>query len=253
MTFSFIFVYFIGVFVFFCRTSIITIKSVKKITSQIHLAEEKMEQLLSIYFAKILFQTVMMTVLPLSFWFYATINTNFSSVLFVSSGLFTVLWLTITGILVKFAYYIVTHKIKALKVFDYDKYFQNKEFFWTMCPMLYGILFCLYDPTIFPAIFAIVLGKYIWMDSFQLISLSNIKIKVIEFWKKSKMDMLLLLCQAAIMGFLLVKWYPIDDELIHRDYTVTFLLLANFLLPMLDMFVFQSIKSYAGLIITSRK
>ena len=245
MIFSFILYYFIGALIFFCHTAIITVKSTEILSSRIHLKEKEKEQLFIYYFARILFQTVMMTVFSISFWVYATINMYFSSMLFVSSGLFTVLWLLITGILIKLVYYFATHKIKALKEFDYDNYFQDKEFFWITCPISYGILFSLYDYTIFFIVFAIVLGKYIWMDSFQFISISKIKIEVIEFLKKSKTNILLLFCQLFVMGYLLVRWYPIKDELTN-DYTVnTFLLLGLFLMPIIDLFIFESMKSYA--------
>lgn len=253
MIYSFLFFYFIGALVFFCHTAGITIKCTGILSSRMHLTEEEQEQLFVSYFAKILFQTVMMTVFPVSFVFYTTTNVCFNNTLFVSSGLFTVIWLMITGIIIKSVYYFATHKIKVLK-FDYDKYFQDKVFFWITCPMLYGILFNLYDHTIFFTIFAIVLGKYIWMDSFRLISLSNIKIKVKELWKNSKSDCLLLYCQAFVMGYLLVRWYPIKDELINIGYTIsTFLLLAVFLMPILDLLIFESMKSFSGFIITSRK
>lgn len=250
MIFSFAFFYSIGAVVFFCHTSIITVKSVKRLSSWMHLTEEEEEQLFTNYFAKILFQTVIMTVFPVSFVFYTIINTYFNNALFVSSGLFTVVWLIIAGILIKLVYYFATHKIKSFKVFDYDKYFQDKELFWIMCPMLYGILFAFYDYKIFFTILAIVLGKYIWMDSFQFISLPNIKIKVMEFLKKSKSNIHLLFCQTCVMGYLLARWYPTKNI----DYaTNTFLILAFFLMPILDAVIFYSMKLYSKFIVTSRK
>ncbi|MBP3476069.1 MAG: hypothetical protein J6K48_07090 [Lachnospiraceae bacterium] len=254
MIFSFVFFYSIGALIFFCHTAIITAESTGILSSRMHLVEEEQEELFVNYFAKILFQTVMMTAFPISFAFYITINTFFSDILFVDSGLFTVIWLISTGILIKFVYHFATHNIKALKVFDYDKYFKDKEFFWITCPMLYGILFNLYDHTIFFTILAIVLGKYIWMDSFRLIPLSNIKIKVKNFFKKSKSNIHLLFCQAFVVGYLLVQWYPQKDEPIYMDDAMrTFLILLFFLMPVLDLFIFESMKSYAGFIITSRK
>lgn len=251
---SFVCFYSIGALIFFCHTAIITIKSSGILSSRMHLVEEEQKELFLNYFAKILFQTVMMTVFPISVAFYITINTFFRNTLFVDSGLFTVLWLIITGILIKFVYHFATHNIKALKVFDYDKYFNNKEFFWITCPMLYGILFNLYDHTIFFTILAIVLGKYIWMDSFRYISFSNLKIKVKKFMLKSKSNILLLFCQTSVMGYLLIRWYPkMDEPICTYDTMITFLILFLFLMPVLDLFIFESMKSYAGFIITSRK
>lgn len=249
MVFSFIIFYSAGALIFFCHTAIIIIISTGLLTSHLHFTEEKKEQLFINYFAKILFQTVMMTVFPVSFGFYIAINTCFSNRIIVSSGLFTIIWLIITGILIQSVYYFATHNIETLKVFDYDKYFQNKEFFWITCPMLYGILFSLYDYILTFTIFAIVLGKYIWMDSFRLISPSDIKIKVKEFLKNSKSNILLLFCQTIVMGYLLVRWYPIKDELMNMRYILnTFLILALFLMPIIDLFIFESMKSYSEFI-----
>ena len=65
----------------------------------------------------------------------------------------------------------------TFKIFNYDIHFKDKEFFWIVCPLLYGILFSLYDYKMFFTIGAIVLGKYIWMDSFPIHLFSKIKIK----------------------------------------------------------------------------
>ena len=257
MILYFIFFYSIGAILFFCHTATITLKNAQRFSSQMHFTEEETERLFINYFAKTLFQTVMMILLPISFGFYSTINTFFGDRLFVLSGLFMIVWLLITGALIKFVYYLLTHKIKVLKVFNCDKYFQDKEFFWIMCPMLYGILFTLYDHTMFITILAIVLGKYIWMDSFRIISLSNIKIKVENFLKKSKPSILLLSCQACVMGYLLLRWYPIKDKPIDADYTMsifkTFLILMFCLMPVLDVLIFESMKSYSRFIKTSCK
>lgn len=242
----FIFFYVIGAFVFFCNISIITIKVTEKLSSQMYLKDKEKERLFTNYFARILFQTVMMAIFPVSFWGYDLICTYYKESLIVSSGLFTVIWLVITGILIKAVYYFITQKIKAIKVFDCDKFFENKEFFWIMCPLLYGVLFSLYDKTIFVTVLAIVLGKYIWMDSIQMISPLDIKIKVIGLLKKFKIDIHLLFCQALVMGYLLVRWYPIKDEAMNSEYIGNILLvLALFIMPMLDLVIFVSMKSYA--------
>lgn len=254
MIISFMFFYLIGSFVFFCHLSIVTIMSTKEIASRKHMTEEKKEQLFITYFARILFQTVIMTIFPLSFAFYVKMNSWYSNELLVSSGLFMILWLMLTGVVIKLAYYIVTNKIKALKQFEYDAYFQDKEFFWITCPILYGALFSIYDYKILFYILAIVLGKYIWMDSFDWSSLKKISKKVAPFFKKSKPNIYLLLYQAAIMGYLLLRWYPVRDESMDIMYTInTFVLLALFLMPMLDLLIFQSLNTYSGFIIESRK
>lgn len=253
MILSFMFFYLIGAFIFFCHMVIIIIRSSIKLSSWIHLKEKEQEELFMKYFPEVLFQTVMMVVFPVSFAFYTKVNSYYSNTLFIASGVFTIIWLMITGLVIQLVYFFVTHKIKAIKIFDFDKYFHDKEFFWIMCPLLYGILFSFYDHTVLLTIFAIVLGKYIWMDSFRVLSISDIKIRVKEFYTESKSNLLLWFCQAFVMGYLLVRWYPVKEGLINQEYTlVTFLSLAFFLMPILDLLIFKSMKSYAGIIISVR-
>ena len=250
MIFSFIFFYVMGAFIFFCHTSIIIIKSAKKISSYMNLEEKEYEHLAISYLAKVIFQIVMMSGFPLFFGFYILFNDHFCKSLFVSSGLFTVIWLMITGVLIKLIYYIIINKIAALKCLCFDKYFKNKELFWTMCPILYGILLSFYDSKVFFTILAIVLGKYIWMDTFQIVSFLNIKIKVKGFLKKSQSSIVLLLNQIVLMGYLLARWYPVkESSIIRPNYTAnTLLILTFFLMPILDLFTYGSMKLYARFI-----
>lgn len=56
------------------------------------------------------------------------------------------------------------------------------------------------------------------------------------------------------MGYLLLRWYPVKDEFMNTMYTVnTFVLLAVYLMPILDLVIFQSLNTYSGIIIKSRK
>ena len=249
MIYSFIFYYVIGAFIYFCHASKITTIIAERLSSQMKLTEEKKERLCINYMARILFQTVMMAIFPVSFGFYITISNSFKDLLVVSSGLFTIIWLIITGILIKAVYYFITNKMKSIKDCNYDKYYNNKEFFWIMCPILHGILFSLYDNTMFFIIFAIVLGKYLWMDSFRVILLSDIKMKAVGFYKKFKSDILLLLCQAFVMSYLLLRWYPVKDEIIQGTHIIYTLLLGLlFLMPIIDLLIFDSMKSYSEFI-----
>ncbi len=254
MIISFIFFYAIGALIFYCHTSLIARECIKPISSQMHLKDEEVEQLYLSYYARILFQTVMMVVFPLSFGGYLKVIERFSNALLISSGLFTVIWLLITGIFIKLFYNIMTRITYKKIELDCNKYFQNKEFLWIMCPILYGILFSIYTDKVFLVILAIVLGKYIWMDSAQLISVADMKRKGIELFNKIKIDLLLLACQAFVMGYLLLRWYPIKDDWINAEYIFNILfVLALFLMPIIDLFIYSSMRAYAGSIIEKRK
>lgn len=86
-----------------------------------------------------------MCIFPGLFKLYLMINSSYNSKYIITSGLFTVIWLFITGAIIKTIYHIVCNKIEIFKEFEFDKYYQNKEFLWVTCPMLYGVLFNFYD------------------------------------------------------------------------------------------------------------
>lgn len=123
MIFSFTFFYLLGVMIYFCHIAITIINSTNIISSQINFTEEELKHLFVNYFGKILFQTVMMTVFPISFTLYIQISTCFQIKLFITSGLFTVIWLMITGILIKLVYYFATHNTITLYFLQYFRLF----------------------------------------------------------------------------------------------------------------------------------
>ena len=246
MIVSFVYFYLLGTFIYFIHMSLVIAISTKEITHSLKLNEEEGEQLFTSYFARVLFQSIIMAVFPILFGLYIKINTYFSNTLLVSSGLFSILWMLATGATIRGGYYFATHKINTFKIFNYDIHFKDKEFFWIVCPLLYGILFSLYDYKIFFTIFAIVLGKYIWMDSFPIRLFSKIEIK--KYIKKVEIDVFLLIIQALVMGYLIVRWYPIRSENIDRNNGDIFLILGFVLMPMLDYFIVVSINKYAKFI-----
>lgn len=201
----FAFFYAIGVFCYFIHTSTRVLQNSTRIAHKMDFDDSKLDHLASYYMGKTLFQTVIMAVFPLSFSLYLVINTRFSDYKIISSGLFTVIWLLFTGMIIKSMYYVLTQKNKALNVLSYDKYYQDKEFFWTMCPLLFGLFFSIYDFQVFLSILALVLGKYWWMDSLLLSSFS--KDKLVRFWSRNKNNFLLLGIQACVMGYILFMNY----------------------------------------------
>lgn len=245
MFFYFVLFYFIGALIYFCHTGILTIIVMESLASRIHLDEKEREKIVVNFFSKVLFQTLMMAVFPGAFGIYIIIYNRLGNVFFVSSGLFTIVWLFCTGMLIKVVYYFLGNKIELLKGLNCYNYFHDVEIFWVTCPLLYGILFSLYDGKLFFIILAIVLGKYIWMDSFRMISLKDIIVKVKVFFKKHKIDIILLVCQLVIMGYLLIRCHKMDNELINMGYILnTFIICAVFLLPSIDLFIISSMILY---------
>lgn len=201
-----------GSFIFLLFSTKATEKTSNTVKSRHHLNDIQHLKLFGTYLSRILFQFITMIIFPLYFDLYIYCNNNYKSLLFVDSGLFSILWLLITGISIKLAYYIIITLIKYFNNIDLDYYFQNIEFLWILCPMTYGLLFAIYDIKIMFSILAIVLGKFIWFDSFHFYSMKDIKKKITELKKKFQVDYFLLKYQLVILGYFLLRYYPLKDS-----------------------------------------
>lgn len=246
-------IYLLGVIIYFSHFSLLACKGISKLRALRHLSEDEELEVFERYFPKVLFQTVIMGEFPVLFSVYIMVNENISNNIFISSGLFTVVWLLIAGIIIKRSYRLVIYKIKEKLGYDFDRSFCNKEVFWVMCTLLYGILFGLYDWKIFLIILSIVLGKYIWMDSIQVVSVLDVKKKVIKLFETTRIEFLLLGCQASIMGYLILSWYPIRGQKDISDNMIIALMIEAFcLMPILDLLVWKSMNLCAETIINNR-
>lgn len=250
---SLVVLYVIGAFVCFLRASALVAKGSNYLLHQSNVSEEMIEQIFENYFGKILFQVVMMLVFPPSFWIYTKWSNSCEDQVFVSTGLLTVVWLLLAGIAISVIFYLLTHKVSTFKVFFDNQCFVNKEFFWVMCPLLYGIIFYIHDRTIFYTILALVLGKYIWMDFFayvpEHISPKNIVLHILSVVKASfnrhKTDLLLLLYQSVFLFYLFFAWYLVKDNGSENTtiyFAAHFLILGRGIMPMLDRLVFRSMR-----------
>lgn len=242
--FYFMFYYLIGALIYGCHTSILVINVITKNKLCKHITENEKEGLFCTYLSRIIFQSIIMVVFPILFAIYIYLNTHYSENLFITSGLFTVVWLYITGMIVKLIYSLITKSVKIIKDYDYELYFQNKDLFWSICPLLYGVLFSLYDFKIFFTIFAIVLGKYIWLDTFKKESKTTMRMKLKVLRDNYKIDLILLFAQSMILGYFLIRWFPVRNSSIESTYQhQTFLIAICFLMPTLDVIIFNSIRS----------
>lgn len=240
---SFIFYFVLGTVIYFIHTTGCVAICLLHYSSMFHLDEKTLEQKAVQYLGKILFQTIIMSSFPITFGIYSYISTTYSNYNFISSGLFTIIWLLATGIIIRFLYYIFTIKIGLFKTLNFQHYKVNNDFFWVMCPVLYGIILQFYDSKSLYIIIAIVLGKFIWMDSKVLFPFS-IK-QIVDNLKKYRVDLKLLLFQASIMLYLTLRWYPIKDKVFQGYYTgITFFMLCFYLMPIFDICIYDEIKKH---------
>ena len=250
-TIEFICFYILGAIIFFSHTSILVSKSVIKIGEVYHLSENEKLELHGKYFLKIVFQSLLMCELPVMFGIYIVCNEKFAKNVFVTSGLYTVVWLVISGFLINHSYNVCICKIKKLFNYDFEKCLENKEFLWVMCMLLYAILFSFYDSKIFLIVLSMVLGKYIWMDFSQNFSIRDVK--VVRFLKERKIEVLLLLCQASVIGYLVLRWHSVRNQEITRERFLEIILNLTFLLmPIVDLLIWNSMNFCAKDIVRDR-
>ena len=96
-----------------------------------------------------------------------------------------------------------------------------------------------------------VLGKYIWMDFSQNFSIRDVK--VVRFLKERKIEVLLLLCQAFVIGYLVLRWYSVRNQEITRERFLEIILNLTFLLmPIVDLLIWNSMNSCAKGIVGDR-
>ena len=172
----------------------------------------------------------MMVIFPLCFIAYDYCNNNFQKYLFVNSGLFSILWLWITGMIIKTVYYFIIKKVNCLKVLNLD------------IKITFTIL-------------AIVLGKYVWLDSFEIFSLTSIKDKISILSKKYRVDIYLLIYFSIITLYLIYRWYSIKDiSIINTNYPlITLILIALVVKKILYFFIYNSMISYVDYLKESNK
>ena len=252
---SFTSLYFLAIFICFCRSSLTMIKTTKAFLSQNRRTSSSADDIFVSFHGKVIFQSVMMMVFPLLFWFYLKLSSFWENCWLVSTGMLTVLWLMFAGFIISTFYHILIHKVKIFKEFSYGRFQKDLEFFWVMCPIVCGVLICLYDGlnngsydwSLLVTILAIVLGKYIWMDYLQFDKLkwAIIKPRVASFFSKHKSDFIILFYQAAVLLYLLVMWYPVKKGFIELSqyWSIHFLLLGIVFLPIMDRWLISSMGS----------
>ena len=91
------------------------------------------------------------------------------------------------------------------------------------------------------------------MDSIQVVSVLDVKKKVIKLFETTRIEFLLLGCQAFIMGYLILSWYPIREQKDISDNIIIALVIEAFcLMPILDLLAWKSMNLCTETIINNR-
>lgn len=172
---------------------------------------------LALCLSKILFHFSMMLIFPLSLEVYLWLSNRFQTLPLVQSGMFTVIWLVLSGMLVTTLYYFITHRKSTIGTYNIVRDTKQFEFLWVMCPIVIGYLFSTIidspnmDEKLFSTVLAIVLGKYIWMDflTFNIFEITKVKIesflvsftlKRLHLYRKYCLDIILLISTIILVA-----------------------------------------------------
>ena len=91
------------------------------------------------------------------------------------------------------------------------------------------------------------------MDSFEIVSWSMWKRKVKEFWKRTRDDIFLLVCQASVVGYLIISWYVTGKPVYIEANIASLMILAFGLMPIIDMRIWKMFNAYVDKMIELRR
>lgn len=158
-----------------------------------------------------------------SFGMLYWITDKYSSYRIVQSGLIVPIWLFLSGIIIRKIYYLLG---RVLSVYIWiDKSFDKKlmAVYWIMIPIISSLVYLMYNLNLVLMIIAIIIGKYLWLDT--IIDMREIEHKVKAFiaGNKDSLEIIFLFALHAVGGgisFLLYQFF-----LFEKGFTSTFLFL----------------------------
>lgn len=113
-----------------------------------------------------------------SFGMLYWITDKYSSYGIIQSGLVVPIWLLLTGIIIRKVYYFLGNKSSVY--IWLDKSFDEKQMsvYWIVVPIISALVYLMYDFNLVLMVIAIILGKYIWLDT--VLNVKKVKSKVKE-------------------------------------------------------------------------
>lgn len=111
---------------------------------------------------KMLYITSSFCVQSISYYLYFIINNNLANNILFSSGLFLIPWLTLTGVFILYLYNFLSKDTRLN-----DNYINESEklFIITSMGLLNALILWHYNISLSLTVIAILIGKYIWIDT----------------------------------------------------------------------------------------
>lgn len=144
-----------------------------------------------------------------SFGMLYWITNKYSSYGIVQSGLIVPIWLFLSGIIIRKIYYFLGQK-SSIYIWI-DKSFDEKQMnvYWIMIPIISSLVYSMYNFNLVLMIIAIIIGKYLWLDT--IIDMRKVKCKVRELIAENKdsIEIIFLFALHAVGGGLSFLFYQI--------------------------------------------
>lgn len=111
-----------------------------------------------------------------SFGLLHWITNKYSHYAIIQSGLIVPIWLFLSGIIIRKFYYFLGQKLWTL-VWT-DESFDEKQMavYWIMIPIISSLVYSLYNFNLALMVIAIVIGKFLWLDT--IFNMKEIKTKI---------------------------------------------------------------------------
>lgn len=130
---------------------------------------------------------------------YWIIN-KYSSCEIVQSGLIVPIWLFLSGIIIRKIYYFWGRK-SSIYIWI-DKSFDEKQMavYWITIPIISSFVYSMYNFNLVLMIIAIIIGKYLWLDT--IIDMGEIKhnVKILIEEEKDSLELIFLFAVRAVGG-----------------------------------------------------
>lgn len=129
------------------------------------------------------------TICIISFGTLYFITNKYNNNIVIQSGILVPVWLFITGILIRIIYHFVklSHYGKSNKVLTEEE----MQIYWITIPILVNIVYLSYNFSLALMITAIIIGKFLWLDT--AINPNKVKLTITEYLKRNKQSIYVLI------------------------------------------------------------
>lgn len=135
-----------------------------------------------------------------SFGLLHWITNKFSYFAIIQSGLIVPIWLFLSGIIIRKFYYFLGQKLWFLVWIDESFDEKQMEVYWIMIPIISSLVYSLYNFNLALMVIAIVIGKFLWLDTICDMKEIKSKIKSLIVENKDSLEVIYIFAIHAVEG-----------------------------------------------------